>query len=191
MNVASPSVRASESAATLRIALGDDHKVSTVALDLVRAAAEFQHRQVRGEDTSGLIAELSERFNIDPRVAQALLAGQVKTEVDGDHLVVCATLPADVEQSLPTHPRSCLRPMATNVGPEERARRMQSVMLFHCASRGVSEQGGDSPSQLMEFLCDLRHWCDERMVDLYKGLDQSYIRYMHNKYRGLPHNDRP
>ena len=69
--------------------------------------------------------------------------------------------------------------------PDSRARRMHAVMLLHAAGASPRERPIASPAQLCEFLCDLRHWCDLHMVDIHKALDQSYVRYMHDKHQGL------
>jgi hypothetical protein len=188
MNIASQSTGTRDTASAMRVVLSADHKVSTVALELVRAAAEYQTRIKRAEDASGLVAEISERFSIDVRLSEALLAGKVAAAIDGDQLVVRSALPpCDANRVAPRRaPRPTSLASPLTFGPEERARRMQSVMLMHAAARGASAQSVASLANVCEVLCDLRHWCDEHMVDIYKSMDQSYIRYMHDKYQGLP-----
>jgi len=187
MNIASQSTGAPGTASDMRVALSPDHKVSTVALELVRAAAEYQARVKRAEDATGLVAEISERFGIDLRLGELLLAGKVATEIDGDQLVVKSSLPScDTDRAAPRRATRCAGLSAPSTfGPEERARRMQSVMLMHAAARGANAQSVASVASVCEVLCDLRHWCDEHMVDIYKSMDQAYIRYMHDKYQGL------
>jgi hypothetical protein len=192
MNATSHSAGATDTAPTLRVVLTPDHHVTTVALDLVRAAAEYQTRVNRKEDTTGLVVELSERFNIDQRLGEALLAGKVKAEIEGDQLVVKTNpLESDIDRTTAADRIGAQRGARCTAlppgvtGPDERARRMQSVMLMHAAARGANAQGVASLANVCEFLCDLRHWCDEHMVDIYKAMDQAYIRYMHDKYRGL------
>ena len=87
--------------------------------------------------------------------------------------------------NVPVHHLSEDLRLADTSIPNSRARRMHAVMLFHAAGARPREKTIASPAQLCEFLCDLRHWCDRHMVDLHKSLDQSYVRYMHDKHQAL------
>ena len=66
-----------------------------------------------------------------------------------------------------------------------RAQRMHSVLLVHGVAAGPSVGPVASPAHLCELLCDLRYWCDEHVVDLHQALDQSFVRYMHDKHHAL------
>ena len=187
MNAISPSVCASDSASTWRVVLSSDHKVSTIALELVRAAAEYQTRVNRSEDISGLVAEFSARFGIDARLSDGLLAGKLATEIDGDQLFVNTTLLQHEPEPVTTR---CAKGHNGAIAPstpcaDERARRMQSVMSMHSAARGASGHGVASLVNVCELLCDLRHWCDEQTVDFYQAMDRSYAKYLNDKHHHL------
>lgn len=187
MNTISPPVCASESSSILRVVLSSDHKVSTVALELVRAAAEYQTRVNRNEDISGLVAEFSARFGIDARLSDGLLAGKLATEIDGDQLFVNTTLlqhePEPVTTRRAERPEGAIA--SSKPGADERARRMHSVMSMHSAACGASGHGVATLGNVCELLCDLRHWCDEQTVDLYQALDRSYASYLRDKHHHL------
>ena len=68
---------------------------------------------------------------------------------------------------------------------DARARRVQAVMRLHAEAAGPSVGPMASPAHLCELLCDLRFWCDEHVVDFHQALDQSYVRYMHDKHQAL------
>jgi hypothetical protein len=183
MNVPFPSSHASD-AAPSQVVLTPDFHITTVALDLVRAAAEYETLAQRNEDTAGLIDQFSKRFKIDAQLSESLLSGRTKVDIEGGRLVI-STRPSDDIAPVATSRNACRTPIVPVQGSEERAKRMQSVMVMHAAARGVSALSVSSQANVSEFLCDLRHWCDEHMVDIYKAMDQAYIRYMHDKYRGL------
>lgn len=187
MKATSQCACASDNVTCARIVLNPDQKLSTVALELVRAAAEFQNRVARNEDTTGLVAEFSTHFHVDTRLGEAMLAGKIKAEFDGDHLIVQATDPQP--ERFNTHPTApCNALSVSTLDAKVRARRMHWVMRIHALACHVIAQSTNSQNNACEFLCDLRHWCDANGVDIYKAMDEAYIRYMHDKFTGLKHD---
>jgi hypothetical protein len=186
MNASSLSAGVPSNASPL-VVLADDHKLTTVALELVRAAAEYQARRGHGQPTGEFVAEFSRRFAIDPSLSEALLAGEVAVEIDGDRLVAHpgAMLRETGVIARPPGDRCRNRSTPSGSRPEERARRMQSVMHAHATARDAGADAVSSAASVCEILCDLRHWCDEHSIDLYQALDESYVCYMHEKHDGL------
>jgi hypothetical protein len=104
---ATSSSPASQSASS-RIVLADDHKLTTVALELVRAAGEYQACRGRGRDAGDLVERFGRRFGVDAQLSEALLAGKVAVEIEGDRLVV----PSDSKPRVSEHPGSSSPDMA-------------------------------------------------------------------------------
>lgn len=68
---------------------------------------------------------------------------------------------------------------------DARARRVLAVLRLHAEAAGPAVGPMSSQAHLCELLCDLRFWCDEHVVDFHQALDQSYVRYMHDKHQAL------